>query len=92
MSSTLHEMIQHTCLRKYLHVNSDKKGDWYFNERNQIHLIEKQEATQSQGHENLYNIKSQVTLTELDCPGQMVTAWFYFAVLQLVEHRLFSLD
>jgi hypothetical protein len=85
-------MVQHPWLGKYLHVKSDKKGDWYFDERNEVDLIEKQEAAQGQGHENLYNIKSQVTLTELDCPCQMVTAWFYFAVLQLVEHFLFSLD
>ncbi len=81
MFPTVDEMAQNPEINDQLHIKSDEEGDGYLHKRNEFHLIEKQQTTQRQCHDHLHNIKSQVTVAELDRAGNMVAIVVDFSVL-----------
>ena len=81
MFSTVDEMAQNPEINQQLHIKSNEEGDGYLYKRHKFHLIEKQQTTQSQGHDHLHNIEGQVTVAELDRAGKMVAIVVNFSAL-----------
>ncbi len=81
MFPTVYKMTQNPGINKQLHVKSDKECDGYLDEWHKLGLIEKQQATKSQGHDHLHNIEGQIAVAELDWAGKVVAVVLDFGAL-----------